>query len=146
MFMIRPVRLRSTTRLIIAGSAAAGLACAGSALAASPYTAKVSVPQYDHAGTSMNVKVSGNASKSVRLAVYLAKGCRKNGKAENAVSGAQKIIDVFVDHTYTRSRKVALPASTATGTYYACAYLGPVTKPYTHPHGTYFVLAGQYPG
>lgn len=130
----------------VAGGVALGLVAAtsGAALAASPYTVKLTVPK-NVSSASFTVKATGTAASPSQVVAYIGnKACASTAKLE-AAQPARRVINKSVSHTYTASKSANAGSA---GSHRVCAYLtstdGSTTRARASATYTYTVLTGGY--
>ena len=125
----------------LAAFAATGAVCAV-ALAATPYSVKLSLPQSVKPGHTFKVKASGVSSASSQLTVFASsKSCAATSKAEAGRAG-KAILSKGVARSYTSSKRTK--ASRSQGLYHACAYLTAGNGTRAHTAKKFFVVSGGY--
>jgi hypothetical protein len=117
--------------LLIAGLAALAFvgAVTGVALAAAPYTVKVSVVKPTvPVGSPFTVVAKGLSANTSQLVVYIniSQPCRKTAAAESVVPSDQLAINTSVVGAYIRTKP---EVGHVIGLHYACAYLRSVPPP-----------------
>ena len=127
----------------VATALAVAAATTGAALAASPYTLKLTVPKNPSSST-FTVKATGNAATTSQVVAYIGdKPCASTPKLE-ATPAARRVVNKTVSGTYTAS-KSARVGSVGT-THRVCAYLtstnGSVVR--ARAATTYTPLSGAY--
>jgi hypothetical protein len=134
----RALPVRAVTAALVAATA-----MGGTALAASPYTVKLTVPKNPSAGSTFKVKATGVAANTSQVVAYIGnKACASTPKAE-AAQPARRVLNKSVNHTYTASKTANVGSA---GNHRVCAYLtstnGSTVRARTS--ATYTALSGGY--
>lgn len=119
-------------------------ATTGAALAASPYTVKLTIPK-NVSSSPFTVKATGTAATPSQVVAYIGnKACASTPTLE-AAQPARRVINKSVDHAYAASKSAKAGSA---GSHRVCAYLtstnGSTTRARASASYTYTVLTGGY--